>query len=217
MEFINADLIARGLSPFAPEKAALQAGKIMLNQIAANVSAGRSFAFEATLAGLNYARHIPRWRKAGYHVKLVFLSLPSADLAVGRVAARVRQGGHSVPEPVIRRRFDAGLKNFHQVYKMLVNGWMLYDSAGSRRGFLKKEKIDEGEIHYAGPGPSRFIAGIAPGRTTRQAACPGNGNTLLGDAKRQARKSQSLSQARGQTKRAEKTIGMKPNVGSWIL
>ncbi len=138
VEFINADLIARGLSPFAPEKAALQAGKIMLNQIAANVSAGRSFAFEATLAGLNYARHIPRWRKAGYHVKLVFLSLPSADLAVGRVAARVRQGGHSVPEPVIRRRFDAGLKNFHQVYKMLVNGWMLYDSAGSAPRLLEE-------------------------------------------------------------------------------
>jgi predicted ABC-type ATPase len=116
-DFINADLIARGLSPFVPEKAALQAGKIMLKQIAANVSAQRSFAFEATLAGLNYARHIPRWRKAGYQVKLVFLSLPSADLAVARVAARVRQGGHSVPEPVIRRRFDAGLQNFHAVYK----------------------------------------------------------------------------------------------------
>ena len=129
-EFINADLIARGLSPFAPEKAALQAGKIMLDQIAAHVRTGRSFAFETTLAGLNYARHIPRWRKAGYHVKLIFLELPAADLAVARVAARVRQGGHNVPEPVIRRRFDAGLKNFYTVYKDLVNSWALYDSAG---------------------------------------------------------------------------------------
>jgi predicted ABC-type ATPase len=138
VEFINADLIARGLSPFAPEKAALQAGKIMLNQIAANVSAGRSFAFEATLAGLNYARHVPRWRKAGYYVKLVFLSLPSADLAVDRVAARVRQGGHGVPDPVIRRRFDAGLQNFHAVYKGLVNSWALYDSAGSAPRLLEE-------------------------------------------------------------------------------
>src|SRR5687767_8506864 len=73
-DFINADLIARGLSPFAPEKAAVQAGKIMLDQIAQKVRRAESFAFESTLAGLNYSRHIPRWRKAGYHVKLIFLS-----------------------------------------------------------------------------------------------------------------------------------------------
>jgi len=138
VEFINADLIARGLSPFAPEKAALRAGKIMLNQIASNVSAGRSFAFETTLAGLNYARHIPGWRQARYHVRLVFLRLPSADLAVDRVAARVRQGGHGVPEPVIRRRFDAGLLNFHAVYKGLVNSWALYDSAENPPRLLQK-------------------------------------------------------------------------------
>ncbi len=136
-EFINADLIARGLSPFAPEKAALPAEKIMLNQIAAYVRFGRSFAFEATLAGLNYARHIPRWQKEGYHVKLIFLSLPSADFAVARVRMRVRQGGHSVPEPVIRRRFDAGLQNFHAVYKGLVSSWALYDSAGNAPRLLE--------------------------------------------------------------------------------
>jgi predicted ABC-type ATPase len=130
-EFINADLIARGLSPFAPEKAALQAGKIMLSQIGVYVKAGKSFAFETTLAGLNYARHIPRWRKAGYHVRLIFLSLPSADFAVARVAMRVRQGGHSVPDSVIRRRFTAGLQNFYAVYKSLVSSWALYDSAGN--------------------------------------------------------------------------------------
>src|ERR1041384_2136895 len=73
-DFINADLIARGLSPFAPEKAALQAGKIMLGEIARKVARNESFAFETTLSGLNYARHIPRWRQAGYFVKLVFLS-----------------------------------------------------------------------------------------------------------------------------------------------
>jgi predicted ABC-type ATPase len=89
-DFINADLIARGLSPFAPEKAALAATKIMLEQIRARVRRGESFAFETTLSGLNYVRHIPRWRRAGYHVTLLFLSLPSSDMAVSRVAMRCR-------------------------------------------------------------------------------------------------------------------------------
>jgi predicted ABC-type ATPase len=128
-DFINADLIARGLSPFAPEKAALQAGKIMLTQIAERARRKESFAFETTLSGLNYAKKIPQWRRAGYHVKLLFLSLPSADIAVARVAARVRQGGHNVPEAVIRRRFDAGMRNFEAVYRGLVNSWVVYDSS----------------------------------------------------------------------------------------
>lgn len=130
-DFINADLIARGLSPFAPEKAALQAGKIMLGQMARKVRRCHSFAFETTLSGTNYARHIPAWRKAGYHVKLIFLSLPSADLAVARVRARVAQGGHDVPEVVIRRRFDAGLRNFQRIYRGLVNSWAVYNNMGT--------------------------------------------------------------------------------------
>jgi len=129
-DFINADLIARGLSPFAPEKAALQAGKIMLSEIAGRVSRGESFAFETTLSGRSYVRHIPRWRNAGYYVKLIFLSLPSANLAVERVRARVVQGGHAVAEDVVRRRFDAGLRNFENVYRKLVNSWILYDNSG---------------------------------------------------------------------------------------
>lgn len=129
-DFINADLIARGLSPFAPAKAALQAGRIMLAQISQKSERGESFAFESTLSGLNYARHIPRWRKAGYHVKLIFLSLPSADLALARVGARVAQGGHDVAEAVVRRRFGAGMRNFQNVYRKLVNSWALYDNSG---------------------------------------------------------------------------------------
>ncbi|MGA3067523.1 MAG: zeta toxin family protein [Tepidisphaeraceae bacterium] len=130
IDFINADLIARGLSPFSPEKAALRAGRIMLGEINSRVRAGKSFAFESTLSGLNYARHIPRWRKAGYRVKLIFLSLPSAELAVARVTARVAQGGHSVPQDVIRRRFDAGLRNFKAVYRRIVSDWVFYDNSG---------------------------------------------------------------------------------------
>lgn len=91
---------------------------------------GESFAFETTLAGRNYARLIPRWRAAGYCVKLIFLRLPTADLAVRRVSARVAQGGHDVSEDVIRRRFDAGLRNFQNVYQRLVNTWIIYDNSG---------------------------------------------------------------------------------------
>jgi predicted ABC-type ATPase len=128
-EFINADLLARGLSPFAAEKAAIRAGKLMLREIAGRVDAGESFAFETTLSGMNYARHIPQWRKAGYYVKLIFLSLPSAEMAVARVRSRVLQGGHNIPEEVVRRRFDAGLRNFNRVYRPLVDSWVLYDNS----------------------------------------------------------------------------------------
>jgi predicted ABC-type ATPase len=88
-----------------------------------------SFAFETTLSGRSYARHIPRWRKAGYHVKLIFLSLPSADLAIARVRNRAAQGGHDVPPEVVRRRFDAGLRNFQSVCCKLVDQWLLYDGS----------------------------------------------------------------------------------------
>jgi predicted ABC-type ATPase len=129
-DFINADLIAAGLSPFNPEAAALRAGRLMLEEIATRVARGTGFAFETTLSGVAYARQIPVWRRQGYFVKLVFLSLPSADMAVARVAGRVAQGGHHIPEPVIRRRFEAGLRNFHHRYKPIVNAWMLYDNSG---------------------------------------------------------------------------------------
>jgi predicted ABC-type ATPase len=130
-DFINADLIARGLSPFAPEKAALQAGKIMLKQIAQKVQRGESFAFETTLSGINYAKQIPGWRKAGYHVTLIFLSLPSAELAIARVHNRVAQGGHPIAEEVVRRRFNAGLRNFRNIYRLLVDSWAVYDNVGN--------------------------------------------------------------------------------------
>lgn len=126
--FINADLIAAGLSPFAPAAAAIKAGRLMLEEMAACAQRGESFAFETTLSGLGYLRHIARWHAMDYHVSLFFLMLPSAEAAMARVAERVRQGGHDIPEPVIRRRFAAGLRNFHQRYKPRVNTWAIYDS-----------------------------------------------------------------------------------------
>ena len=129
--FVNADLIAEGLAPFSPQRAAVRAGRLMLELIANHVERRESFAFETTLAGRNYARAIPRWRTSGYRVTLYFLSLPSPELAIARVAQRVRQGGHDIPGDVIRRRFSAGQRNFETVYKPLVNAWLLYDNRGS--------------------------------------------------------------------------------------
>lgn len=128
--FINADLIAAGLSPFAPETMAVKAGRLMLQEIAACVALRNSFAFETTLSGLAYLKHIQQWRVQGYQVSLYFLSLPTVDVAIERVAFRVQQGGHDIPEAVIRRRFAAGMKNFADYYQPSVNDWALYDNAG---------------------------------------------------------------------------------------
>lgn len=128
--FINADLIAAGLSPFAPEAEAIKAGRLMLQEIAACVERRESFAFETTLSGQAYLRHIAEWRSLGYHVSLFFLGLPTADMAVARVAERVRQGGHHIPEAVIRRRFVAGRENFEEAYRDAVDAWAVYDNSG---------------------------------------------------------------------------------------
>ena len=130
LRFINADLIAAGLSPFAPEVAAIKAGRVMLEEIADCVRREESFAYETTLSGLGYLRHIQQWRAQGFLVSLYFLSLPNVEAAIARVAERVRQGGHNIPEPVIRRRFIAGLRNFEQHYKAAVNAWAKYDNTG---------------------------------------------------------------------------------------
>lgn len=129
--FVNADLIAAGLAPFAPETAAIKAARLMLEEIAHYTRLGESFAFETTLSGLAYLRHIRLWRAQGYRVSLFFLSLPDAETAIARVAERVRQGGHDIPELVIRRRLAAGLKNFEQHYCHAVDDWALYDNSGN--------------------------------------------------------------------------------------
>ena len=130
--FINADLIAAGLAPFAPETASIKAARLMLNEIKAHVKAGNSFAFETTLSGKIYAKHIADWKKQGYKITMVFLSLPTAEFAIARVAARVAAGGHNIPEATIRRRFSTGIHNFQKVYKELADNWALYDNSGEQ-------------------------------------------------------------------------------------
>ncbi len=129
--FINADLIAAGLSPFAPELAARRAGRLMLEEIDRCATAGISFAFETTLAGKGYLWRIAAWQLMGYHVKLIFLRLNSADDAIQRVQLRVSQGGHAIPLPVIQRRFALGLANFERAYRPAVDAWQLIDNGGS--------------------------------------------------------------------------------------
>ena len=138
-DFLNADLIAAGLSPFNPDAAAIRAGRLMLEEIEMRVAKRRSFAIETTLSGRCYAKKIPVWQSLGYQVKLIFLSLPNADMAVARVAARVSQGGHNIPEDVIRRRFKAGLENLEQVFKELVDAWMLHDNSKGKLEILAWE------------------------------------------------------------------------------
>ena len=127
--FVNADLIAAGLAPFAPETASLKAGRLMLKEIKAYAEANRSFAFETTLSGKAYAAHITIWKKQGYHITMFFLSLPNAKFAIARVANRVAAGGHNIPEATIRRRFKSGLINFKTIYKPLADSWSLYDNS----------------------------------------------------------------------------------------
>jgi predicted ABC-type ATPase len=129
--FVNADVVAQELSPGAPELAAFQAGRQVLAQLESLSAAGATFAFETTLAGRSYAAWLRRCRAAGYTIHLVFLWLPTADLAVERVARRVASGGHDIPETVVRRRYAAGLRNFFALYRPLATNWRLYDSSGT--------------------------------------------------------------------------------------
>ena len=128
--FVNADLIAARLPPFQPGVVAIRAGRLMLKEISEHARAGRNFAFETTLAGKGYVRMIRHWRTDGYSIKLMFLSLTTPEEAIDRVKLRVTQGGHDVPEEVIRRRFAGGLYNFQSVYRQCVNHWQWFNNSG---------------------------------------------------------------------------------------
>jgi predicted ABC-type ATPase len=125
LEFVNADEIARGLSPFNPEGSAIEAGRLMLERMRALIEARQSFAFETTCAGRGHARSIRLCRASGYRVTLFFLWLPSPEVAVSRVARRVREGGHRIPSDVIRRRYRAGLRNMRHLYLPLADAVLI--------------------------------------------------------------------------------------------
>ncbi len=137
--FINADLIAAGLNPLQPDLAALQAGRLMLKMIHDCVEKGESFAFETTLSGRSYTRLIPLWQKEGYLVKLLFLRLPSPEMAIERVSQRVVEGGHDVPEQTVRRRFYSGWNNFNSIYRDIVDEWVIYENSGDSPVLLSEK------------------------------------------------------------------------------
>jgi len=127
LEYVNADTIAQGLSAFAPETAAIEAGRVMLHRLNELAERNKDFAFETTLASRFYSKWLAKLQTKGYHIHLVFLWLNSPELAVQRVAERVRAGGHNIPEDTIRRRFDRGYVNFFKLYRPFVDSWQVYD------------------------------------------------------------------------------------------
>jgi len=130
LNYVNADLIAEGLSPFKPESVAIESGKLLLNKIDHLVEKKESFAFETTLSGLNYIQRIKIWKNQGYEVVLFFLTLPNEEMAVRRVKLRVAEGGHNIPENVIKRRYQKGWHNFQNHYKYHVDAWVIFDNSG---------------------------------------------------------------------------------------
>lgn len=128
-EFVNADEIAKGLSPFQPEKVAIEAGRIMLNRIKELMKQKVDFAFETTLSSKTYKHLIAEAQFNGYFVTLLFFWLDSVDLAIERVKIRVWQGGHNIPEEIIRRRYISGLKNLSNIYLPICDFWMIYNNS----------------------------------------------------------------------------------------
>ncbi len=132
-QFVNADAIAQGMSGFDPDAAAIAAGRAMLARLHGLAAARRDFAFETTLSSRSFAPWIAELRESGYQFALVFLLLPSPEIAIARVAQRVASGGHHVPASTIRRRFDRGLANFFALYRPLAESWRVYDGSGAAR------------------------------------------------------------------------------------
>jgi len=138
VRFVNADLIAGGLSPLRPEYAAVAAGRLFLTELDRLARARVDFAFETTLSGLVYVTRLRRWKAAGYRIEIIFLRLPSPRLALRRIAARVKQGGHDVPRADVLRRFTRGWSNFQTSYRPLANEWTVYDNSGAVPRLLEK-------------------------------------------------------------------------------
>ncbi len=159
-EFVNADEIARGLSPFHPEGVAIQAGRLMIERVIYLLKEGETFAFETTLSTRSYVKLIQQAQRRGYFVTLLFFSLATPEQAVQRVAKRVSQGGHNIPTDVVYRRFEGGLRNLFNLYMPICDYWALYDNSnvparriasGGRNKettIKEKEKFEELKLKY---------------------------------------------------------------------
>jgi predicted ABC-type ATPase len=139
-EFVNADLIAAGLSPFAPDSAAFEAGRIMLGRLRELAARGEDFSFETTLSGRAYVPLLRKWRAAGYRVELDFLWIPDLGVTSRRVRQRVAKGGHDIPADVQQRRFHLGIRNFAELYRPLFDYWRLYDNTKQEPHLVAEEE-----------------------------------------------------------------------------
>ncbi len=139
VKFLNADVIASAISPRRPELKAIQAGKLLLEQVEEYSDQKIDFAFESTLAGTNYVARIKQMKTAGYAVHLFFLWIPDVKLSIERVKNRVLLGGHDIPEDVIKRRFHKGLANFFNVYSKVTDEWVLFDNSEQKPRAIAKQ------------------------------------------------------------------------------
>jgi predicted ABC-type ATPase len=138
VHFVNADLIAAGLSPLHPESANIAAGRLFVHELDRLAKICASFAFESTLSGLTYVNRLKRWKALGYRIGIVYLRLPSKSLALRHIASRVKQGGHNVPRADVIRRFDRSWLNFQSVYRLLADEWTVYDNSHSKPTLLER-------------------------------------------------------------------------------
>jgi predicted ABC-type ATPase len=136
--FVNADLIADGLSPLRPGAAAIAASRIFLTELERLAAEKEDFSFETTLSGRGHAPRLHRWRMSGYRIEMVFLQLSSPLVALRRIAARVRQGGHDVPKRDVLRRFVRGWENFESLYRPLLDEWAVYDNSGKHPRLVQR-------------------------------------------------------------------------------
>ena len=146
-EFVNADEIARGISPFQPDKAGIEAGRLMLKRIHKLVESGESFAFETTLSTKNYVHFIEKAKNLGYHITCLYFWLNSEELAISRVNNKVEEGGHSIPEEVIRRRYTRGLMNLFKLILPLVDDWLIVDNSGPGYKIVADKALKKINIH----------------------------------------------------------------------
>ena len=138
IHFVNPDLIASGLSPLRPELAEIAAGRIFLRELDRLAKGHKDFAFESTLSGLTYLNRLKRWKGAGYRIEIVYLRISSPQLALRRIAARVKQGGHNVPRADVIRRFTRSWNNFANHYRLLANVSSVYDNSGKTAKLLNR-------------------------------------------------------------------------------
>ncbi len=139
IRFINADLIAAGLSPFLPQQVAIKSGKLVLEQIKEYAEAGIDFCFETTMSGTTYLKYFKMLKEKGYKIHIFFLWIPSAQLAMIRIKDRVAQGGHDVPVKDIKRRFERSLNKFFTEYRLLTDKWILFDNAEATPKIIAKK------------------------------------------------------------------------------